>query len=152
MKQTIYIGADHAGFLLKEKIKTFLRQKNYVLEDCGNTVLDQNDDYPDFAYRVAQEVAAHNARGILFCGSAEGMSIAANKVKDIRAVVVHDLREAKLTREHNNANILCISGWNTPFLRAQRIVLVWLTTAFSPAQRHRRRVNKIMRIEQREMA
>ncbi len=149
MKQTIYIGADHAGFHLKEAIKKFLLQKKYVVIDCGNTTYDANDDYPDFAYAVAKEVTHHKQLGILFCGSAEGMSIAANKVKNIRAVVAHTPTEAKLTRQHNNANILCISGWKTSLSRAQRIITTWLHTPFSQAARHKRRLKKIQRIEQR---
>lgn len=150
MKPTLYLGADHAGFHLKEAIKQYLLKKNYSIIDCGNTTYNKQDDYPDFAYAVAKEVAYHtNSFGILFCGSAEGMSIAANKVKKIRAVVVHTPTEAKLTREHNNANILCISGWTTPLPRAKQILTTWINTPFSQAARHKRRLKKIQRIEQR---
>ena len=148
MKQLLYLGADHAGFHLKETIKKYLLKKKYTLIDCGNTTYDKHDDYPDFAYLVAKEVAHHKRIGILFCGSAEGMSITANKVKGIRAVVVHTLAEAKLTRQHNNANILCISGWNTSLSHAKNIITTWLNTPFSRAARHKRRLKKIQHIEQ----
>ncbi|MBI4148784.1 RpiB/LacA/LacB family sugar-phosphate isomerase [Candidatus Woesearchaeota archaeon] len=150
-KTKVYIGADHAGFALKEHIKKFLQQRKISLWDCGNTGFDPDDDYPDYAYAVAKEVAAHNVFGILVCGSAEGMSIAANKVKGVRAVVVHDVREARLTRKHNNANVLCLSGWRLPVANAQRIISIWLATPFSAEERHRRRINKIRKIERQEL-
>ncbi|MBI4016114.1 MAG: RpiB/LacA/LacB family sugar-phosphate isomerase [Candidatus Aenigmarchaeota archaeon] len=151
MNKTIYLGADHAGFESKEKIKKYLLKKRYKVIDCGNTVLDTSDDYPDFAYAVAKKVVAHKGSGILFCGSAEGMSIAANKVREIRAVVAHDIVEARLTRKHNNANVLCLSGWHTPIPLAKRIINIWLQTTFSNEQRHKRRLRKIIQIEESEL-
>ncbi len=151
MKKTIYIGADHAGFDSKEKIKKYLVQKKYQVIDCGNKRYNPNDDYPDFAFKVAKEVAYHRGEGILLCGSAEGMSIAANKVRGIRAVVAHDLKEARLTREHNDTNVLCISGWHTSVVLAKKIINVWLKTPFSKEERHKRRLNKIKKIEERAL-
>lgn len=148
----IYIGADHAGFENKEAINTHLKQKGYEVIDCGNTIYNPDDDYPDFALAVAKEVVAHRGVGILFCGSAEGMCIAANKVQGVRAIVAHDLTEAKLTREHNDANVLCLSGWHMPVALAKRIIYIWLRTPFSREQRHKRRLAKIKKIEQGELA
>ena len=152
MRQTIYLGADHAGFESKKLIKEFLMKKKYNVIDCGNTKFDKNDDYPDFAYIVAKNVAnTKHAVGILFCGSAEGMSIAANKVRKTRAVVVHTIIEAKLTKIHNNANILCISGWHTSVSLAKKIIITWLKTPFSNIKRHKRRIQKIIHIENNEL-
>lgn len=147
---TIILGADHAGFALKEKLKKFLLSKGWVVEDLGAKKLNKNDDYPDFALRVAARVAGQrNNLGILVCGSGAGVCITANKVKNIRAVAVSSSAEAKLTREHNDANILCLSGWNLTLAKAQKIVTVWLKTSFSHDPRHRRRVRKITLIENR---
>ena len=153
MKQTIFLGADHAGFKLKEHIKKFLKQKGYVVKDEGNLKYDKNDDYSDYAFKVAEKAAKGN-KGILFCGSAEGICIAANKVKGIRAVPVWSVNNARLTREHNDANILCLAGGDMlkpvnglSKKQAEKIVLTWLETKFSKEQRHMRRINKIKRYE-----
>ncbi len=148
MKPVVYIGADHAGYGLKEEVKNILKDLHYKVVDLGNKKLEPNDDYPDFAYAVAKKVSEEkNSFGILACGSAAGMCIAANKVHGIRAVVVHDINEAKLTKEHNNANILCLSGWNLSKTNAKKIIQTWLETPFSMEERHRRRVDKIKIIE-----
>src|SRR3989338_9164341 len=107
----IYLGTDHAGFKLKEKIKRWLDAQNIAYEDLGNTIYDKKDDYPIYAERVAHAVAKGKSLGILVCGSAQGVSIAANKVPKIRAVVPFSVKEAKLSREHEDANIICLSGW-----------------------------------------
>ncbi|MEM3126813.1 MAG: RpiB/LacA/LacB family sugar-phosphate isomerase [Candidatus Woesearchaeota archaeon] len=152
MKPLIYIGADHAGFGLKEDVKKILHGLHYKVIDLGNKKLEPTDDYPDFSYSVAKKVASSkNSLGILTCGSAEGMAIVANKVKGIRAVVVRDINEAKFTREHNNANVLCLSGWNLDKTKAKKILKTWLETPFSMEERHRRRVDKIRIIEGEEM-
>lgn len=153
MKQIIYLGADHAGFKLKEHIKKFLKQKGYVVKDEGNLKYDKNDDYPDYAFKVAEKVAK-NGKGILFCGSAEGICIAANKVKEISAVPVWNTTNARLTREHNDANVLCLAGGDmiNPVgglskKQAEKIVIIWLETEFSKEPRHVRRLNKIKKYE-----
>jgi len=143
----IYIGADHAGFKLKEAIKKFLTSKKISFEDLGNREYDKKDDYPDFGFKVAERVAKENTLGILFCGSGQGVCIAANKVKGIRAVFVNNLKDAKSTREHNNANVLCLSGENTPTSKAKEIITTWLKTPASSEARHVRRVNKIKNYE-----
>ena len=145
----IILGADHAGYALKEKLKNFLLSKGYVIDDVGAKKLNKNDDYPDFALLVATRVAdSRGARGILVCGSGAGVCVAANKVKNIRAVAVSSTAEAKLTRQHNDANVLCLSGWNLSLSQAQKIVTVWLKTQFSGEARHMRRLEKIRKMEQ----
>ncbi len=147
MKQTVLLGADHAGFKLKHELKRFLQQQGYTVIDLGAHELDPQDDYPKYAYAVAKAVSKGKGLGILACGSAEGICIAANKVKGVRAVPVWTLRNARLSREHNDANILCLSGWELPMAKAKKIVTVWLKTAFSGAERHVRRLKEIGMIE-----
>ncbi|MEK6939194.1 MAG: RpiB/LacA/LacB family sugar-phosphate isomerase [Nanoarchaeota archaeon] len=143
----IYIGADHAGFSLKEKIKKWLEHKHVSYVDLGNKKLDPKDDYPDFAIALAKKVVADKSLGILACGSAQGMCIAANKIKGARAVIPYSLREARLSKEHNNANIICLSGWFTHLHKSKRMIEVFLTTPFSQEPRHIRRLGKIKRLE-----
>jgi ribose 5-phosphate isomerase B len=143
----IYIGSDHAGFKLKEKIKHRLNKHNIPFQDLGNLKYNPDDDYPDFAKKVANAVVRTNSLGILLCGSAQGMAIAANKIKGVRAVIPFSLKEARLSREHNNANIICLSGWHTHFHRAAKMLEKFLTTPFSQEPRHLRRLNKIKRLE-----
>lgn len=144
----LYLGADHAGFKLKEQIKTFLDNLKVEYQDLGNLVLDKDDDYPDFGYKVAKAVSAKkSSKGILVCGSSYGVCIVANKVKGIRAVSIDTVNNARLSREHNDANVLCLSGWDTSLIKAKKIIKTWLKTKFSEKPRHRRRLNKIKEIE-----
>ena len=147
MKNKIYLGADHAGFPLKEKLKRWLDRKRIPYQDLGNTILDPKDDYPDFARKVARKVTQEGAQGLLFCGSAQGMCIAANKIKGIRAVVPSSVKETFLSRQHNQANVLCLSGWYTPFSKATKMLETFLRTPFSGEARHKRRLRKIRGIE-----
>jgi len=153
----VFIGADHAGFKLKEKIKRFLEQRQIEVEDLGNLKYDQNDDYPDFSYQVASQVTLNpGSLGILVCGSSFGAAIVANKVKRIRAATAKTAAEARLARDHNDVNVLCLAGGDLKsavrgigitFPLAKKIVKVFLATDFSRAKRHQRRVNKIKEIE-----
>src|SRR3989338_1264368 len=145
----IYLGADHGGFQLKEKIKKWLEEWNYKYQDMGNEKLEENDDYPAFAFRVAEHVAEDDEinRGILICRSAVGMVIAANKVKGVRAAAVYDEKMAVKSREHNNSNIIALSGDNLTEDEAKKILKIWLTTPFSAEDRHRRRVEQIKEFE-----
>jgi len=145
VKTTVHIGADHAGFELKEHLKKFL-QKKYTVKDLGAHEYAKTDDYPDYAAKVAR-ATQKKGMGILVCGSAEGVCIAANKFKGIRAVAVWNLQNAKLSRQHNDANILCLSGWQVPKKKAEQIALTWLKTPFSKEARHIRRIKKIARLE-----
>jgi ribose 5-phosphate isomerase B len=145
----IALGADHAGFELKEKIKRYLLEKSITVDDHG-TNSPQSVDYPDYAFFVAEQVAAGKAEyGILVCGSGIGMSIAANKVYGIRAAHVTSELEAQLSREHNDANVLTIGGRVLDENMAHKIVDRWLSTEFAGG-RHQQRVDKITAIEREE--
>ena len=137
----IYIGSDHAGFLLKEKIKQILDKKKIAFEDCGTNTLN-SVDYPDIAKVVAKKVKKENTTGILICKTGIGMSISANKIKGIRAARVITSTDAKLAREHNDANILTLPG-NLTYNAVQKIIDTWVKTKKSAAIRHKRRVKKI---------
>ena len=113
----------------------------------GNKKYSPRDDYPDFAKEVAHAVVKTKSLGILFCGSAQGMCIAANKIKGIRAAIPSSSKEACLAREHNNANIICLSGWYTRFRKATKMIKIFLETLFSQEPRHIRRLNKIKKLE-----
>jgi ribose 5-phosphate isomerase B len=144
----IYLGADHAGFKLKEQIKKYLQAQKVMFTDLGNLKLDKNDDYPDFGFKVAKAVAKDkNSKGILICGTSFGVCIVANKVKNIRAVSVSNIKDAKISRSHNDANVLCLSGWDLKPEMVKKIIKVWLATKFSSAPRHKRRLAKIKRME-----
>ncbi len=145
--KTIYIGADHAGFKLKEQIKRWLERNHLQYEDMGAVIFDAKDDYPDYALKVARKVLKHRSQGILICGSAQGICIAANKIRGIRAVVPFSLKEARLSREHVDANIICLSGWFFHSHKATQMISKFLHTPFSKAPRHMRRLNKIKRLE-----
>jgi len=143
----IYIGADHAGFQLKETIKEYLSQLGHEHKDLGNHIEDNNDDYPDFGIAVAQKVAEENAKGILICGTGMGMCIVANKIKGIRAVLCYNEYMAEQARTHNDSNILCLAGRAVDTELAKGIVKAWLGTKFSGEDRHLRRINKIKALE-----
>lgn len=113
----------------------------------GNTILEPADDYPDFAEKVARRVVKENTFGILLCGSSQGVCLTANKINGIRAVTPYNLKEARLAREHLDANIICLSGWHTHFHKGTQFIKAFLTTPFSEAERHVRRLNKIAKIE-----
>ncbi len=143
----LVIGADHAGFALKEQIKEWLLKKGYTLYDVGARFYQKHDDYPFFAEKLGKTVVHKNMRGILICGSAEGVCIAANKVKGVRAVTAFDVKAARISREHNDANVLCLSGWWLKEKHAQNIVDAWLKTKFSGIARHKRRILQIKNME-----
>jgi ribose 5-phosphate isomerase B len=144
----VALGADHAGFELKDALKRVLDQLGVSYDDFG-TNSAASVDYPDFAEAVARGVAdGRFDRGILVCGSGIGMSIAANKVPGVRAAVVTDTESARLMREHNDANVVAIGARLTPEDRAAEIVRTFLTTDFQGG-RHGDRVEKIHQIERR---
>ncbi len=140
----LILGADHKGFKLKEKLKKVLDKQEIEYVDVGAKKLDPKDDYVDFAKKAAKHVQKGNY-AVLICGSGIGMSIAANKHKGVYAALVKDAKEAKLSRQHNNSNVLCIN--NMPLAKAQKIVKAWVETPFSNEPRHKRRITKIKRIE-----
>lgn len=143
----IAIGSDHGGVDLKNFLVAVLRSKGVAVRDCG-TQGREAVDYPDFGREVSLRVAQGEAeRGILICTSGIGMSITANKFPKVRAALVIDLDGARTSREHNDANILVLSGAKTEKPLAHEIVETWLHTPFAGG-RHQRRVEKITRIEQ----
>lgn len=140
----IYLGADHAGYRYKEQLKTILTNLGFKWEDLGNDALKPNDDYPDFAKKVARAVSEReNARGILICDSGVGMAIVANRFKGVRAAVVYSVKQARHSRVDNDSNVLVLGSDYIYRWQLARIVKAWLNTPFSKAKRHRRRVGKI---------
>ena len=138
----IYLGSDHAGFKLKEKIKGFLHLKGIEFEDLTPIQINE-DDYPDAAKKVANKVKSSNTKGILICGSGTGMAIAANRIKGIRAVLAYDSYSAKMARHDNDANIICLRGRKTLAAKAKRYIDIFLKTKFSGLARHKRRIKKL---------
>lgn len=141
----VALGADHRGFGLKEDLKRWLAARGHKVFDLGPASAERVD-YPDYAFKVARAVARRRAdRGILICSTGIGMSIAANKVRGVRAALADSVRLARLSREHNDANVLCLGADIVSATEAKRIVGVWLRTEFAGG-RHARRVRKLGRI------
>lgn len=140
----IFIGSDHRGFHLKESVFAYLAKHGYEVEDVGDKVLDPNDDFPEFAQAVALRIIGSDdsdPRGILICGGGQGMAMAANRFRGIRASVIWDAFEAKETRNDNDSNILCLPArvlendegtW-------QGIIETWISTPFASAAKYKRR-------------
>lgn len=143
----VTIGSDHGAVELKEEVKKVLAEFEGVeVKDVG-TFGTEAVDYPDIAEKVCADVVdGESERGIVLCGTGLGISIAANKIKGIRCALCNDVYSAKMSREHNNANVLAMGGRVTGFGPAGEIVRAWLTTDFAGG-RHERRVNKIMALE-----
>ncbi len=147
----VYLGADHAGYALKESVKRHLQDRGTDVEDLGAHVLDMNDDYPTYAARVAG-VVRENPRslGILVCGSAEGICIAANKFDGIRAGIGFSIPAARSLRSDDDGNVLCLSGRIATADKPLAIVDTFIETNFSGEERHERRVKEIAKIEENE--
>lgn len=140
----IYLGSDHQGFHLKEKVFAYLTKHGYETEDVGDKTLDPEDDFPEFAQAVALKIIGSDdkdPRGILLCGGGQGMCMAANRFRGIRASVIWDAFEAKMTRNDNDSNVLCLparilenneQAW-------EGIIETWLSTPFANATRFKRR-------------
>ncbi|MBI1961569.1 MAG: RpiB/LacA/LacB family sugar-phosphate isomerase [Parcubacteria group bacterium] len=144
----IYLGADHAGFHLKEELKSYFAKQGISFADLGADRYDRGDDYPEYAVLVAQKVATSTAaRGILLCGTGNGMAIAANKIKGVRAAVAWDAYSAKKAAEDDAANILALPARDITEQLAIAAVRAYLSEKPSAAARHKRRVNKIRKLE-----
>jgi len=142
----IAIGSDHAGFGLKEEVLALLKGSRHEVIDCG-TNTTASVDYPDFGEKVSRMISAGEAdRGILICGTGIGMSMVANKFPNVRAALCNDLFSAKMSRLHNDANVLVLGGRIIGKDLAAEIVRTWLDTAFE-GERHMRRLQKIKKIE-----
>lgn len=158
----IYLGADHGGFDLKEKMKTWLTAHGYAFEDLGNAIYDKDDDYPTYAVAVGQKVSeaeekqeeakpwADRAKGILACRSAAGVVIAANKVQGIRAVAVTNKEMTVHARQHNDANVVALSGDWIDQHHIGDILEAFLSTEFSYEDRHIRRLAQIAMYESKQ--
>lgn len=141
----IALGADHAGYVLKETLKKHLEKKGIAFKDYG-TFKEDSCDYPEYAFKVGQAVSSQEADlGILICGTGIGMSITANKMKGIRAALVNDIKVAQMSRLHNDANVLCLGGRTTEEKDALEILDVWLNTSFEGG-RHQNRLNLISQL------
>jgi ribose 5-phosphate isomerase B len=144
----IAIGADHAGFRLKEHLKATLQRLGHSVDDHG-TNSEESIDYPPICFAVARAVAdGHADRGIVLGGSGQGEQIAANKIRGIRAALCNDLYTARLSREHNDANVLSMGGRIVGLGLAEEIIALWLKTDFEGG-RHQRRIDQISAVEKR---
>lgn len=144
----LYLGTDHAGFELKEKIKTFLLEKNYNVEDCGAFEFNKIDDYPDFISKTAIKTTQNpNSFGIIFGKSGAGECMVANKIKGVRAFLAINEENVKLAREDNDANIISFGSRITNLDEIKKLVIIFLETKFTNEERHLRRINKIKTLE-----
>ena len=168
----VYLATDHAGFALKEKIKAFLLSKNFVVEDCGALTFDKDDDYPDFISKAAEKVSSdpENSKGIIFGSSGQGETMVANKFKNVRCALFYapvipahnvdisgrtsqdPFEMIRLTREHNNANMLSLGAKILTQEDALKAVELWLQAPFTNEARHVRRIDKIKEIENKNYA
>ena len=140
----IYLGADHRGFAMKEKVFAYLAKHGYDVEDIGDSELNPNDDFPEFAQLAVMRVLGDDGkdpRAILICGGGQGMAIAANRFRGIRAVVLADAFEARESRNDNDANVLALPArmFETDEAAWQGVIETWLNTPFAGAARYRRR-------------
>lgn len=146
----IYLATDHAGFQLKEKVKEFLKKEGYEVEDCGALEFDPNDDYPDFVSKAAEEISKDpESKGIILGGSGQGEAIVANRFPNVRAAVYYGGAEEmpKLTRQHNDSNVLSLGARFLSEEEAIEAVKLFLQTPFSEESRHMKRIEKIEQLK-----
>lgn len=142
----IFVGADHQGFQLKSRLVTLLKRNGYEPADEGDDKLDPNDDFPVYASKVVSAVLSSNdndARGILICGSGQGMCMAANRYKGIRACLAYDLESARSARNDDDSNVLCLPASVLKTEDADSVVRMWLETPFAAAPRYVRRIKEL---------
>jgi len=141
----IVIASDHAGFEMKESLTVFLKEKGYEVKDFGPHTFDEADDYPDFINPLAEYISKNGGIGVIIGGSGQGEAIAANRFKNVRAIVynTNNLEIIKLGKEHNDANILSIGARFISIEDAKTAVISFLTTPFSDDERHKRRISKL---------
>ena len=147
--QVVYIGADHRGFNLKEKLKIWLAEEGVKTTDIGNSVYAQTDDYPDFAIKLGESVSRDRSMGILICGSGVGLVAAVNKVKGIRSGMCLSPKETYYGRNDDDMNVLCLSADLIDEDTSKEIVKTFLNTPFGSEERYIRRINKIKEYENR---
>lgn len=145
----IYIGSDHGGYNLKEDLKNFLQRQNIAFIDVGPNRIDPRDDYPEFSAKVARAVSKdpQNNKGILLCRSGHGVSIVANKFKNVRAALCWNEQVAKASRKDDDANILCLPSDYISPETAEEVTAAWLSAPFSGEERHNRRILEIKALE-----
>ena len=143
----IYIASDHGGFKLKSTLIPYLNLLGYIIQDMGPHKYANNDDYPDYVIPLAKNVAQTKSKGIVICRNGQGACIAVNKVKGIRGVTGFSQKEAKTTRQDDNANVLCLPAEYLTLRQAKNIVRTWLATPFSNAPRHKRRLRKVAQFD-----
>ena len=147
----IGIAADHGGYQLKQTIIAFLEAKGYQLKDFGARVLDPADDYPDFVIPLGKAVASKEVdRGIAICGSGVGASIAVNKIAGVRAALIHENFSAHQGVEDDDMNLICLGGRVTGDEAAKELILAFLNSTFTGAERHQRRLNKVQELEKHD--
>lgn len=142
----IYLGADHNGFALKNQLVSYLQHAGHEVVDLGNDHHEAEDDYPQFAGAVAMALLADDdatSRGILVCGSGQGVCIAANRFRGIRAAVALDIEEARTIRNDEDGNVLCLPARRLTLAEAEPIINVWLRTPFAAASRYKRRIREL---------
>ncbi|MBI2591136.1 MAG: RpiB/LacA/LacB family sugar-phosphate isomerase [Candidatus Brennerbacteria bacterium] len=146
----IYIASDHRGFQLKEALKNFLKANGYTVEDLGNSRLDKEDDYPDFAAKVAKIISEdyyNERRGIVLCGSGVGVDIVVNKFPRVRSVLAISPDQASVSRNDDDTNVLSLAADFMEEEKVKKIVSVWLQTPFAGEAKNKRRLDKIAEIE-----
>lgn len=145
---TVFIGADHKGYPLKELLKPFIATLGYAVVDCGNTILDPHDDYPDFAFAVAKRVMQEpQSLGIVICGSGAGVSIAVNKIDGIRATLAVTPEQVHDAKHDDDVNVIALASDYLNEMQAKAIVEEFLKTSFDPQERFVRRIGKITQQE-----
>ncbi len=148
----IYLGADHRGFALKEALKQKLTEQKLPYQDLGNIQLDPEDDYVDFANKVAEAtIVDEKNRGILICGSGNGMAMVANKIPGVRAALTSDVLRAKQARLHLDANIACLPADILNQTTAWEIVEAFLESTFASVEKYQRRIQKLAELERLHM-
>jgi ribose 5-phosphate isomerase B len=145
----LYLGADHGGFAMKQHVAKWLKTHKVAFVDCGPASFVSDDDYPDYAAKVAKQVSKNpwHDVGVLICRSGQGMCIAANKFRGVRAALVWNTAEAAASRNDDMTNVLCLPADYILTLEAEHILKTWLETPFSAEQRHVRRVRKVTDLE-----
>lgn len=146
----VALACDHGGYPLKAEVLKYLFSQNHEVIDLGTDSAEQSVDYPDYAGKAAEAVVSGRAqKGILLCGTGIGMSIAANKIQGVRCALLSDVYSARLTREHNDANMMALGARVVGPGLALDIIGAFLNTAFSNEERHQRRIDKVAELEKR---
>jgi ribose 5-phosphate isomerase B len=150
MDKNIYLGADHNGWQMKNDLRGWLTAEGYKVTDMGPKELDLTDDYPEYAFKVAQAIKSDpkGGYGILLCGSGVGMAVAAGKVAGIRAALIHDPEIARLARNDDNVNVLSLGANFLDLDKAKSIVKAYLGTDYAAEERYQRRIDMIQQYEQ----